>query len=57
METEKSIYTKKHLIQIGGPTEGLDAEDSERKTDQALVLITFHGMPSVWHSELFHTFL
>jgi hypothetical protein len=47
---------KKHLIAVGGKTEGSEAGPSEKKTDDTSVPVTWWPMPDKWYDELVHMF-
>jgi hypothetical protein len=53
---KKAMLGKKHLIAVGGKTEGSEAGPSEKKTDDTSVPVTWWPMPDKWYDELVHMF-
>eukprot|EP00959_Pyramimonas_sp_CCMP1952_P367624 7700186-Pyramimonas_sp.AAC.1 len=49
------MYGRKNLIAVGGKTEGIEPLQ-ERKTDETMIPVNFHGMPVVYYKELIHMF-
>ena len=47
---------KKHLIAVGGKTEGSGDVSAEKRTDTTNVPVTWWPMPDKWYDELIHMF-
>ncbi|CAK0880249.1 unnamed protein product [Prorocentrum cordatum] len=52
---KKLMYGRKKMIAVGGKTEGIEPLQ-ERKTDETMIPVNFHGMPMVYYNELIHMF-
>ena len=47
---------KKHLILVGGKTEGKDDSSVLRRVDTTMTPVSYHSMPLAFYEELMHTF-
>ena len=52
---KKKFLTKKHIIAVGGKTEGIAGTHTKR-TDQALEPVTYYGLPPALYEELVYDF-
>ncbi len=53
----KALYGKKHLILVGGKTDGIDTTDQPaRPQDDSIVPVTYHSFPEALYEEFMHDF-
>ena len=52
---KKKLLTKKHIIAVGGKTDGIDGSHTKR-TDQTLVPVTYYPLPPALYEEMVYDF-
>ena len=55
-KNKKQLYGKKHLIAVGGKTDGVDTHDHVKRTDDTMEPVVFHPMPLTFYFQVLEDF-
>ena len=55
-KSKKLLFGKKNLIPVGGKTAGIEDDPPEKRTDDTMLPVCYHGMPMNFYLEMVHTF-